>query len=237
MDFLRANIPTPGEVLTLGPLCLLWAGICLGLAAYARQRGWKTGYSRKLFHFLIFFSVATIQAWWGLRAVCLFGGMVSLLLLYVLWRGDGHPMYEALARERDAPHRTWYIVAPYFATLIGGIIANVFWPETAIAGYLVAGIGDAIAEPVGVRFGKHRYRVPAIRGVSAERSYEGSAAVFGGSVLALSIAMFASAPSAQLLGVVALVAIAATLAEAVSPHGWDNATMQVLPAGLCAILV
>jgi hypothetical protein len=29
-----------------------------------------------------------------------------------------------------------------------------------------------------------------------------------------------------------LIAGAATLAEAISPHGWDNVTMQILPTAL-----
>jgi hypothetical protein len=34
-----------------------------------------------------------------------------------------------------------------------------------------------------------------------------------------------------------LIAGAATLAEAVSPHGWDNATMQVVPTALVWLLM
>jgi phytol kinase len=126
-------------------------------------------------------------------------------------------------------------MVPYFATLVGGIAANILFGPAAIAGYLVAGWGDAVGEPVGVRFGRHTYRVPSRRSVPSFRSYEGSAAVFVTSLLALVLAV-AVAPSLSFswhsILTVPLVALAATLAEAVSPHGWDNATMQIVPAFL-----
>lgn len=204
------------------------------------KRGWKTGYTRKLFHFLIFGSVAVVNLTWGISGVCLFGGMTTLVIAYALLRGPGHCMYEAMAREKDAPHRTRFIIEPYFATLTGGLAANLFFPHAVAFGYLVAGLGDAVAEPVGTRFGRHRYRVPSLGGVAAERSLEGSASVFVASALAMLAYQsclqqrLVSPESAAAVGVIAL---ASTVAEAVSPHGWDNAVLQVLPAWLGTLLL
>jgi phytol kinase len=148
-------------------------------------------------------------------------------------------MYEAMAREKDAPRRTYYIVIPYFATLIGGLLSNILFPSTAVFGYLVTGLGDAVAEPVGTRFGKHEYKVPAISGVRAIRSLEGSCAVFIASALALT-ACFALSHQLDLswrsFFLIVLISSVSTLVEAISPHGWDNATLQVVPALLGAIL-
>ena len=206
----------------------------LALAGWLKQRrGWPTGYTRKVFHFLVFTTVALLQATLGLPAVCVFGTAVSLVVFYAVWRGDGYSGYEAMAREKDAPRRTYFILAPYAATLMGGLTANLLFGPAALGGYLVAGIGDAIAEPVGTRWGRHRYRVPARRGVIAWRSWEGSTAVFLASLVALVAALqLQGVPAvphlARLTGLAALCA----LAEAVSPHGWDNATLQLLPAAL-----
>ena len=41
----------------------------------------------------------------------------------------------------------------------------------------------------------------------------------------------------RLLVVVVLISFVSTLVEAVSPHGWDNATMQVVPALLGTVLL
>ena len=233
--FFRENVPSPGEFFLGFPLFFAWAFCCLFLAGVLKQRyAFKTGYSRKVFHFLIFMSSAGIQAFFGLKTLCLFGGATSGVIFYALLRGDGHILYEAMAREKDAPHRSYYIIAPYTATLLGGIFSNVFFGHAALVGYLVTGLGDAIGEPVGSRFGKHRYRAPSFFAkVPSTRSYEGSLAVFLVSLLAGVIA-FTVSPALEagkfqcffFLGL----AGSAALVEALSPHGWDNAAMQLVPA-------
>jgi phytol kinase len=234
LDFFVANIPSWKALALGGPAALLWSAACLIFAGFLKTRlNWKTGYTRKVFHFLIFVSVALIHWIWGTPGVCLFGGMTTLVIVYALFRGSGYFMYEAMAREKDAPRRTHYIVVPYFATLIGGLINNIFFPGAVVFGYLVAGLGDAIAEPVGTRFGKHQYRAPAIYGVRAVRSIEGSISVLIVSALALILCIAFSpqfALSLRALLAVILIAVISTIAEAVSPHGWDNVTMQALPA-------
>lgn len=236
-QFLRDNFPPVAMWAQTGPPLLLWGAFCLTFAGrLKRDRSWPTGYTRKVFHFLIFFSAAVLHWQWGLHMVCLFGTVTGVVIFYAILRGRGHLWYEALAREKDAPHRTYFIVVPFFATLIGGIAANLFFADAAIAGYLVAGVGDAVAEPVGVRFGRHIYRVPALRGRAiATRSLEGSAAVWVTSLIMLAL-LLAVTPAISLSArnflIICGISLIASVAEAVSPHGWDNLTMQVLPAGL-----
>ena len=239
--FFCDNWPTGAAVLTWGPLALIWSLACLSLAGWLKQRhGWRTGYTRKLFHFVTFASAAVIHSAGGTRAVCLFGAATSVVVLHAVWRGQGNRLYEAMAREKDAPHRSRYILLPWLATLLGGLISNAFFGPAALAGYLVAGLGDAAGEPVGTRFGRHTYRVPAVRGVSAARSWEGSAAVFAVSALALACGGFAGSVggwSLARVGTALVIAAVAAAAEAVSPHGWDNLTMQVIPSWLVARLI
>ncbi|MBN1506144.1 MAG: hypothetical protein JW955_04830 [Sedimentisphaerales bacterium] len=239
--FFVENTPDWPTLAVGGPVALAWAALCLLVSGLLKAR-WKlkTGYTRKCFHFLIFGTVVAVHWRWGTPGVCLFGGMTSLVIAYALVRGRGHLMYEAMAREKDEPRRTYYIIVPYFATLIGGLLSNILFPATAVFGYLVTGLGDAVAEPVGTRFGKHEYRAPALTGVRATRSLEGSLAVFAASLLSL-IAYFALAHQLDLSGrsllVLMLISAASTVVEAVSPHGWDNTTMQVVPALLGAVLL
>jgi phytol kinase len=84
-------------------------------------------------------------------------------------------------------------------------------------------------------FGRHRYRVRSLSSVPATRSLEGSAAVLVMSAVALLLAAAAS-PLITLtaFGIPKVLAIAAAcaLSEAVSPHGWDNLTMQIVPTAL-----
>jgi phytol kinase len=240
-QFIAGNVPSPAALALAGPPALLWAVACLVLAGLLKARWrWKTGYTRKVFHFLIFGSAAAVHARWGTRGVCLFGGMASLVIAWALLRGPGSLLYEALAREKDAPHRTYFIVVPWFATLLGGFLSNLLFPSTALLGYLVTGLGDAVAEPVGTRFGKHEYRTPTLSGIRATRTLEGSCAVFLASLLALAVCLALSLaydPSARSVSTIVLIALASTLAEAVSPHGWDNATLQIVPALLGSLLL
>lgn len=233
--FFVANLPTWKELAIGGPLGLAGAFAALWLAGQLKRRGVRTGYTRKAFHVLIFGTVAVLQWRLGTPAVCLFGGMTTLAVFYAVWRGPGNPLYEALAREKDEPHRTHFILVPYFTTLAGGLLSNMLFGPVAVAGYLVTGLGDAVGEPAGTRFGKHHYRVPSRASVPATRSLEGSAAVFVMSMAALALAAWLS-PSITLMphGAIKLVGIAgaAALVEAFSPHGWDNATMQVVPSAL-----
>jgi phytol kinase len=241
LDFFAANFPNTKALVLGGPAGLLWAAGCLMLAGRLKiRRHWPTGYTRKLFHFLIFGSVVVVHTVWKTPGVCLFGAMTTAVIAYALLRGPGHFMYEAMAREKDEPRRTHYIVVAYFATLIGGLLSSIFFADGAVLGFLVCGLGDAIAEPVGTRFGKHRYRAPAVRGVRADRSLEGSGSVFLASTLILILFMAFSphfALTVHSTAIAILIAGVSTAVEAVSPHGWDNTTLQVVPAWLGAVLL
>ena len=241
LSFFNQNIPTVQEILIAGPLFLLWAYFSLWLAGWFKvKQGLKTGYTRKVFHFLIFGSAAVIQTFYSLRILCLFGAMVSLVIFFALMKGDGHALYEAIAREKDAPHRTYFIIVPYLATLIGGIISNYYFSDMAVVGYLVTGLGDAIAEPVGTRFGRHEYSVPSFKGVKSVRSVEGSLAVFAASLFAIALGLILIGDSSVFSSIRFLqiggLAITCTAIEAISPHGWDNASMQIIPAFLAYLI-
>jgi predicted MPP superfamily phosphohydrolase/dolichol kinase len=240
-DFLTTNIPSWRTMVVGGPIGLLWAYCCLFFAGYLKRcKGLRTGYTRKTFHFLIFTTVAMIHSLRGTPAVCLFGGMTTLVVFYAVLRGDGNILYEAMAREKDAPHRTHFIIVPYFATLIGGLASNILFGPLALFGYLVAGLGDAIGEPVGTMFGKHTYRVPSFGNVRAFRSYEGSASVYVVSILAITLAvasMHLTLARPYLFVAIGLIALASALVEAVSPHGWDNASMQIIPSWLASLFL
>jgi phytol kinase len=234
-----APVTLPGPIaITLGALlALVWSYSCLSLAAHLKTRlRIPTGYTRKLFHVLIFTSAVLVQVAGGFWAVCVFGVMVSLVVGLAVFRGQGDRFYEALAREQDGPDRTYYIVIPYFATLIGGMTSAVFFGPLAMVGYLVGGLGDAAGEPAGVRWGRHRYA--SSPGVT--KTLEGSLAVLAACVVALLIGV-AISPQLHfdLRSFIALplIAIICTLVEAFSPRGWDNVPMQLVPTVLAAVLL
>lgn len=225
--------------LTLAPIFLAVALATGWLAGYLRVSvGVRTPYTRKVFHVVIFTVASAVQLSKGLPAVMLFGSVVALVVLYAVARGEGHPLYEALARPSDAPHRSLFVLVPLATTALGGVLSNLLFGPTAFVGYLVGGWGDAVGEPVGAAWGRHRYSVPSLAGVPATRSLEGSAAVLVASSLAASLGLaFAGCAPGQALAVGCCCGAVGAVVEAVSHHGTDNLTIQLAAAGTAHYLL
>jgi phytol kinase len=232
------SLPNPAAIILGALAALVWSYSCLSFAAHLKiNLRLRTGYTRKLFHVLIFTSAVFVNALGGFWAVCVFGLMVSVVVGFAVFRGRGNRLYEALARKQDGPDRTYYIIVPYFATLIGGMVSNIFFGPLAVMGYLVGGLGDAAGEPAGLKWGKHPYRTSNGR---FSKTFEGSVAVLAASVAALAIGVAISPHlSFGVRSLIALpvIAIVCTFVEAFSPRGWDNVPMQVVPTVLAAILL
>jgi phytol kinase len=224
---------------------LLWPIMIIALSAAAFsgwlrvKKGLRIPYTRKTFHFIVFSLAGYLQFKYGLQAVSLLGGFVFIMVLLAVMFGDRTWFYQALARETDAPHQKKFIILPLLATATGGILSNIFFPQTAFIGYFVGGWGDAVGEPVGTLWGKHRYSVPTLFGVRASRSWEGSAAV----VLVSSIIAFIfvlqlgdfSLAYAITMGLIC--GLAAAFVESISSHGLDNLTIQLTAAGVLHYLI
>lgn len=232
-------IPDAATLLAVAPLALLHGGAAAAFAGWLRTaRHVPTPYTRKIFHFLIITAAVGVQLRWGLGGTVTFGAVVALLVLLVVLRGAGFPPYEALARPTDEPRRSLFIIVPLFTTALGGVLANIIFPAWAFVGYAAVAWGDAVGEPVGARWGRHRYSVPSIGGVRATRSLEGSAAVLAASVAAAALALLSAGVAMHAVVTAALVVgVVTMLVEAVSHHGLDNLTIQLAAAGAAALLL
>jgi phytol kinase len=209
------------------------------IAAWMRKKGIRTPYTRKSFHFMIFSLAGILQYYYGLQAVSLLGSIVFIMVIIAVIIGNRWWFFKALARETDAPHEKKFILLPLIATAAGGIISNIFFPHTAYIGYFVGGWGDAVGEPVGTRWGKHKYSVPALFGVRATRSIEGSTAVMLLSTVIAAVCLLQvsgfSFSTCLWYGLVC--GLAAAVVESVSSHGLDNLTIQVCAAAILHYLV
>jgi len=237
--WLEPFLPSRGAVLLGIPLALGWALPSAALAGWLRtRRGVQTAYTRKLFHFLIISAAGAAQLAWGLGGVTVFGSVVSLVVLGGVLAGEGFPFYEALARPGDAPHRTLFILIPLVTTALGGVLANVFFAPFAPVAYMVTGWGDALGEPVGTRWGRHRYRVPSLAGVKVTRSVEGSLAVLvTGAAAAALVLLGMGVPLGAALPVGLACGAGGALVEAFSSHGIDNLTVQLAAGGVAYLLL
>lgn len=219
---LLAGLPSIEILFGFSLFSMLSGYVFLYVAGTLNLRGVRTGYTRKIVHVAIFCSVALVQAVLGYMYVLMFGGSITLVILCAIWMGDGNILYESIARESDAPHRTHLIIIPIIATVAGGIFTNTLFGEIAIFGYLVAGIGDALGEPVGVRFGKHKISKTSLKTI------EGSIGVFIGSLSALLIGQLITSIAIPWTSIIIL-AVLVTIVEVVSPRGMDNLFMQIIP--------
>lgn len=206
------------------------------MAGYLRvKKGVKVGYTRKIFHFAIF-TTAGVSMWgFGYGPVLELGAIGGLFLLITIVKGEGFILYEGIAREEDAPDRTYYLVVPFLATAAAGLLSIFFFKEWAIVGFFVAGWGDAAGEPIGTRFGKHKVSLPFFGRTNFTRSLEGSIGVFVVSMIAAGVALGLSYDyhNLSVLGIILIafpVALVAMVTEFFSPHGADNFTVQLFAA-------
>ncbi len=213
---------------------LLVALFAAVLSGWMKKKGVRTPYTRKTFHFIIFSLAGVLQYYYGLHAVSLLGGIVFIMVVIAVILGNKLWFYKSLARETDAPHEKKFIILPLLSTAAGGIISNIFFPGTAYIGYFIGGWGDAIGEPVGTKWGKHKYTVPTLFGVRATRSIEGSTAVMLLSTALATFFLIQITPFTFITYLMygALCGLAAALVESVSSHGLDNLTIQVAAAGI-----
>lgn len=238
LEFLYTAFPDLKSILIWSPIFFLYTAIGAAFSGWLRMRkDVRTAYTRKIFHFYIFSMAGIIHLTLGFPFVVLFGIVVCLWVLFAVFRGDNFPFYEAMARPQDAPHRSFFILVPMITTGLGGALANLFFPAFAYIGYFVCGWGDAVAEPVGAKWGKHRYRVPSLLGVSATRSLEGSASVFlAGTLVAFLGLSWGGLSIVQALYGAFICGAVGTAVEAISSHGLDNLTIQVAVAGAAYLL-
>lgn len=237
--WIETFVPTLELVLLLTPVSLVYGAAAAWFSGWLRVgREVRAPYTRKVFHFAIFTMAGAIQILWGPPGVVVFGSVIAAMVLYAVWRGDGYPFYEAMARPTDAPHRSLFIIVPLITTALGGVTSNLFFVEYAYIGYLVGGWGDAVGEPVGTRWGRHRYRVPSLAGVPATRSLEGSGAVFFAGTMAAFLGLWAAGlPVGTAAGVGLACGAGGAVIEAFSSHGLDNFFVQVTGAGIAWLLL
>lgn len=115
--------------------------------------------------------------------------------------------------------QSWLSGNPRWASVGTGISLSYL-----LLALFISGVGDALAEPAGLTFGKHKYRVPALwTDRRYTRSVEGSACVFVCGVIGvLLVQAYGLGFWGEFWWALLLVPAVATLAEAFAPHTWDQ---------------
>ncbi|TWT64610.1 hypothetical protein [Allorhodopirellula solitaria] len=223
------------------------------LAATCYVTGWcvlryqvRVNYTRKINHFLLML-IPFVLAWWFPYTPSLATTVTSLVGFVVMTGVFAKPIrdrvplvataFAAVDRPEDRPHTLAWIlsqaVGAYLVIIV--VFSMLRWfdaAELVAIPLLVNGIGDGLAEPIGVRFGRHRYHVPSLApGRCYTRSYEGSACVWLTSmIVVLGLLPILSWP--VFIGLIISIPPVMTLTEAFSPHSWDAPFMYAI-GGAC----
>ncbi len=207
-----------------------------GLGWLVLERGWKVNYTRKILHFILFFLPIFLAPYFPFEAgtgTTLLSGSTFLLAILSMVKpvrerfAFPRVAFAALDRPEDRPFTLLWLTTQVLATYVVliGVLVWLDGYERVTLIYItviIAGIGDGLAEPVGVRFGRHTYTTRALFSDRRyTRSMEGSACVLLSGILAC-VLMRDQLVGAEFWIALAIIPAAMTLAEAWSPHTWDS---------------
>ena len=223
----------------------LLGGIAYGCGLLVRERGVKVNYTRKVNFFALylvpmltdyFFAPVNSPAAQLVRAVFFMLLMAAFTKpIRERWSMAG-TMFLAYDRPEDRPHTMFWLTTQLlagYAVLIPMelIFKKLGFAELIFIPILVHGLGDGLAEPVGVRFGKHKYSCRSLFNKRRyTRSLEGSSCVFMAGLFAVLVFHGSFSPP-QFIAALLVVPVGMTLAEAFSPHTWDTPYMFLVGTG------
>lgn len=221
-------------------------GLLLGRAVLAGRM--QVHDTRKLLHFLLFLAPVAIGVLLPhkrttlLFAVSGWSFLVSLMVLAAPIRGRVpllQTAFAAIDRPEDRPHSLSWMISQLLACYVV-IAVCLTWlksygqPDLIFIITLAICFGDGLAEPIGVRFGRHKYPVPSlVRSRRYHRSIEGSLVVLVCSAAVVAL-MRGGLPDGTFPMAIWAVPLALTLSEAVAPHTWDGPLMYL--AGTAALV-
>tara|TARA_B100000945_G_C20365478_1_gene589358 strand:- start:765 stop:1370 length:606 start_codon:yes stop_codon:yes gene_type:complete len=136
-------------------------------------------------------------------------------------------MFLSFDRPEDRPNTLLWLstqITVGYLILIPAIFffISIGYSDLIMVPILVNGIGDGLAEPVGVKFGRLKYKTYALFSKKIyERTVEGSACVFFTSIFVI-IFFHSGFTSSEYITALIIFPIVMTLAEAFAPHTWDT---------------
>lgn len=201
-----------------------------------KHKGVKVNYTRKINHFVLFLVPVYVDRAFAYEES--FGyfilGAVAALISLIIYIEPVRSrikvislMFLSFDRPEDRPHTLLWLstqIAAGYLVLIPMVVLYYYYDllHLMFLPVLINGLGDGLAEPVGVRFGRHRYQTRALfTGKKYVRSLEGSACLFLTSLIVIIVARFYFSHE-QFIVAMLVVPVLMTLTEAISPHTWDT---------------
>jgi len=224
--------------------------ITFALGKWLVQKGVKVNYTRKIFHFVFFFFplfTATLFPYEFSIKLTMLSGCVLLACLLLMYQPIRHrsnfltTAFSSIDRPEDRPFTLIWVSTQLLATYLvltlmliwltrydKAVLISITW--------FIAGVGDGLAEPIGVRFGKRSYKVHALfTDRKYTRTIEGSLCVLISGIIAVLLHNELLNQYELILSLL-IIPIAMTLAEALSPHTWDGPFLYLV-GGVSTVLV
>ncbi|WP_371223310.1 hypothetical protein [Roseovarius sp. 2305UL8-3] len=225
------------------------------LGLLVRYGGWQVGYTRKILAGVLYLAPFLYGYWWpftqshflstgqamlALTVTCLVY-LMCIAAMSAPIRCRIKPIEIAFAsidRPEDRPLTIPWLISSVVAMWLVLIVwqySGSFQLHYVMLALFISGVGDALAEPVGLRFGRHKYSTRAIGTKKLyTRSLEGSACVFFSAVfgvLWVHNTTYGFTSDSEFFLALVLFPVVATFAEAKSPHTWD----QPFIVGCCGL--
>ena len=200
------------------------------------HKGVKVNYTRKINHFALFFvpmfidRIIPAEPSIGSIIIGSFLAVGSLVVYIKPIRNKSmiiERMFLSFDRPEDRPNTLLWLstqITAGYLILIPTIIYffTIGYGDLILIPILVNGIGDGLAEPVGVRFGRFKYKSYALFSkIKYERTIEGSVCVFITSIIVI-IFFHSGFTYSEFIFALIIFPIVMTLAEALAPHTWDT---------------
>ena len=209
--------------------------ICMSLLVY--KYNVKVNYTRKIIHIsyfllpqlldtiLIRYNRSTLSEIWNIWIV--------LFLLFLVSEQIRNKvkiirfMFKSVDRPEDQPYTLIWFSTQIISSLIILIPFSIYFNSIDKGGFtfipiLINGLADGLAEPVGITFGKHKYKTKACLGDREyTRSYEGSFCVYFVSLIII-LSYYFYMDLKQYIFLAILLPPIITFTEAYAPHTWDS---------------
>ncbi|CAK4083034.1 unnamed protein product [Aphanomyces euteiches] len=203
-----------------------------------KNSAFKVNYTRKLQHFAAYMVPLVLHTNFSGPIALAWGDFFTMIGFLVLIKPIRESLsffmlqFNSLDRPEDRPHTLKWIIAGNIAP---GLFILMFFKwlfaENGDLVYIIVfitGIGDGLAEPVGIMWGKHKYKTTACFASRAyTRSWEGSACVFLSGMIfpALQYADFDN--FTQVLVSMLVLPPTMAYAEAIAPHTMDTPVLMI----------
>ena len=166
-----------------------------------------------------------VSNWWIIAMIFFNSNIYAAIVpgLFVIVNYISYKKQVFKAMERDGSKNDLGTVYFALSLLILALITfkNAEFSYIGALGILIMGYGDGLAAVIGVKYGKHKFKV-----LGNEKSFEGSLAMFVFSFL-VSVSLLYIFNPVNITLFSLIVAIVSTALEAFSPYGLDNLTVPL----------